>query len=102
MSKKKKLTNKFIMETLKGIKLKENRILIERFSNVVKTPAGIILPEEDQKAPEGGTIVAVGPCAKINIEVGTKVRFLQHGMEVLIDDKPYYLLRDTDIWCEIE
>lgn len=86
---------------LKGIKLKDNRILIKKFDKVETTKAGIILPDEDQEAPEGGTIVSVGPKAD-GVEVGEKVRFMEHGMTVEIDGQEYYLLRDGDVWGEIE
>jgi co-chaperonin GroES (HSP10) len=85
---------------LTGISLKENRVLIKRFEKLTKTEGGIILPDDDQKAPEGGTIVAVGPDAQDLL--GQKVRFLEQGKSVMIADESYYLSRSTDIWCTID
>ena len=92
-----------------GITLKENRVLIKKFNKVEKTDAGIILPDDQQVAPEGGEVVAVGPGAYINglfhvptCVIGEKVRYLEHGKVVEIDGEEYYLLRDTDIWGTIE
>ena len=91
------------MKPLKGIKLKENRILIKKFDKEVKTKAGIIMPDDQQIAPEGGVIVAVGPTAdKTLAKVGDKVRYMLHGQEQLVNGDTYYLLRDGDVWGEIE
>lgn len=96
---------------VKSVNLKENRVLIKKFEKVEKTEGGIILMEGDmQEAPEGGTIVAVGPGKMENgllveentCKVGEKVRYVQHGMDVEIDGMEYYLLRDSDVWGTIE
>lgn len=92
-----------------GITLKGNRILVKKFDKVEKTAAGIILPEEDQVAPEGGEIVAVGNGTwdqngnfrAMEYYVGQKVRYMEHGQTVKINNEEYYMIRDTDIWCEI-
>lgn len=92
-----------------GIRLKENRVLIKKFNKVEKTESGIILPEDQQVAPEGGEVVAVGPGVMVNglyqtttCVVGEKVRYHEHGKVVEINGEEYYLLRDTDIWGTIE
>lgn len=86
---------------LAGIKLKENRILIQRFGVEEKSEGGIILMKDEQEAPEGGLVVSVGPTVN-GIEVGEKVRYYEHGTEVEIGGEDYYLLRDSDVWGEIE
>jgi co-chaperonin GroES (HSP10) len=86
---------------LTGIHLKENRVLVKKFDKLTKTASGIILPEEDHKAPDGGYVVAKGPTASA-CELGEKVRYLEHGKIVLIDNQEYYLIRDTDIWTTID
>lgn len=99
-----------IMDNLDlGITLSSNRVLIKKFDKVEKTAAGIILPDEDQVAPEGGEIVAVGNghydqngvFKTMDYFIGQKVRYMEHGMTVKIKDEEYYMIRDTDIWCVI-
>lgn len=98
------------VEPLKGISLKENRVLIKKFEKEEKSKGGIILPDDQQEAPEGGTVVAVGPGAftpygtyvATTTVVGEKVRYLEHGKLVEIDGVEYYLIRETDIWGTIE
>lgn len=92
-----------------SIKLKENRVLIKKFEKEEKSKGGIILPDDQQEAPEGGTVVAVGPGRMENnilvenaCRAGEKVRYVKHGMEVEIDGEEYYLLRDSDVWGTIE
>ena len=94
---------------LKGIKLKDNRILIEKFKAEEKI-GSIIMAEKDQVVPEGGVIVSIGPgnvdansglLTPNRCKVGEKVRYMEHGMEVEIEGETYYLLRDTDVWGEI-
>jgi chaperonin GroES len=89
------------MKPIKGINLKENRILIQRFSKEEKSAGGIILPESEQEAPEGGTIVAAGPLVE-DLKVGEKVRFYEHGTEVTHNGKDYYLARSSDVWAGID
>lgn len=98
------------VKPLKGISLKENRVLIKTFSAEEKTAAGIILPEGAQEAPPGGLVVSIGP-GKVDpttgvlvpnvCKVGEKVRYMAHGMEVEIGEETYYLLRDSDVWGDI-
>jgi len=82
-----------------GIKLKENRVLVERFKAEEKI-GSIIVMQEEQVIPEGGLIVSVGPDV-VGLAIGERVRFYEHGMEVSIGDEDYYLLRDGDVWGEV-
>jgi co-chaperonin GroES (HSP10) len=59
------------------------------------------MPESEQETPEGGTVVAMGPLAE-DLEIGEKVRFYEHGVEVSHKGEDYYLCRSTDIWAGIE
>jgi len=95
------------VKPLEGIELKENRILIADFDVIKETKGGIILPEEQWITPVGGLIVSVGP-GKVDpvsgilvpnvCKVGERVYYMQHGTQVTIKDKSYYLLRDSDVW----
>jgi len=97
-------------DKLKGVNLKENRILIKDFTMVKETKGGIILPEDQWETPVGGLIVSVGPgkvdpvsgvLVKNTCKVGEKVQYLKHGTEVEVNGKKYYLLRDSDVWGEM-
>lgn len=88
------------IKTLPGINLKENRILIRKFGLEEKV-GSIIMPESEQEAPEGGVVVSKGPDAE-GVELGEKVRYYEHGMEVTHGGETYYLGRSTDIWAGIE
>lgn len=99
------------MKALKGIKLKDNRILIKDFELVKETKGGIILPEDQWETPVGGLIVSVGPglmntttgeLIPMTCSVGEKVQYHKHGTEVEVNGEKYYLLRDTDVWGEIQ
>jgi len=98
------------VKALKGVKLKENRILIQDFTLVKESPGGIIMPESEWVVPVGGLIVAVGPgkvdpvsgvLVKNTCKVGEKVQYMKHGTEVEVDGETYYLLRDSDVWGEM-
>ena len=89
------------VKPLKGINLKENRILIQRFSKEEKSAGGIIMPESEQETPEGGVIVSKGPLVE-DLEIGEKVRFYEHGLEVTHTSKTYYLTRSSDVWAGID
>ncbi len=84
-----------------SIELNENRVLVRKFSKLEKTKAGIILPEENHQDVDGGHIVAIGPLVDL-VLLGKKVRYMEHGRVVDVDGEDHYLIRDTDIWCEIK
>jgi len=91
------------VKALEGIRLKENRILIQKHEKQTKTEGGIILPDDNEAAPEGGIIVAMGPGVEKNtFNIGEKVRYLEHGMTIDHKGKDYYLIRSTDIWADVD
>jgi chaperonin GroES len=99
------------MKALKGIKLKENRILIADFDVRKESAGGIIMPESEWETPVGGLIVSVGPgkvdpnsgiLVKNTCKVGESVQYHKHGTEVEVNGEKYYLLRDSDVWGEME
>jgi chaperonin GroES len=99
------------VKPLAGVRLKENRILIKDFELVKETKGGIILPEEQWETPVGGLIVSVGPgkvdpqsgiLVKNTCKVGEKVQYHKHGTEVEVNGEKYYLVRDSDVWGEME
>ena len=101
MSKQKLMDGDFEVH-IPTIKLKENRVLIKKFGLMTKTAGGIIIPEDQQIAREGGFVVAMGPSvSEDEYKIGSKVRYIKQGMEVELDGEKYYLVRDTDVWGEL-
>ena len=98
------------VKPLEGIRLKENRVLIRRFGLQEKV-GSIYMPASEQEAPKGGTVVSVGP-GKVDpvtgvlvpnvCKVGETVRFMEHGLEIEHGKEDYYLLRDSDVWGDID
>lgn len=83
-----------------------DRVLVERFTAEAKTKGGIILPEKAQGKVQSATVVAVGPGARtengqtipVSVKEGDKVLLPEYGgQKVEINDKEYYLFRDSDI-----
>ena len=83
-----------------------DRVLIRRVVPEAKTKGGILLPEQAQKAPNEGVVVATGegvrtesgnfvPCA---VKEGDKVLLPEFGgTKVQIDEQEYLLFRDGDL-----
>lgn len=86
--------------------LRDN-VIIEPKSPSEVTESGIIIPDTvDQKQPEQGTVVAVGPGKKtrdgknisMDIEKGDVVLFSKYGpTEIEIGGKEYLIAKEDDI-----
>ncbi|XP_014666721.1 PREDICTED: 10 kDa heat shock protein, mitochondrial-like, partial [Priapulus caudatus] len=83
-----------------------DRVLVERFAPELKTKGGIMIPEKALGKVLDATIVAVGPGARnetgtvvpLTVAVGERVLLPEYGgTKVEIEDKEYFLFRDTDI-----
>ena len=83
-----------------------DRVLVERFAAEVKTKGGIVIPEKAQGKVHSGTVVAVGSGGRtdqgqtipIQLKEGDKVLLPEYGgQKVEIENKEYFLFRDTDI-----
>jgi chaperonin GroES len=83
-----------------------DRVLVERFAAEVKTKGGIVIPEKAQGKVSSGTVVAVGPGGRndqgqnipLTVKEGDKVLLPEYGgQKVEIENKEYFLFRDSDI-----
>ncbi|XP_066541985.1 10 kDa heat shock protein, mitochondrial isoform X1 [Hoplias malabaricus] len=83
-----------------------DRVLVERFAAETVTKGGIMLPEKSQGKVLQATVVAVGPGAlskngdvtPVSVKVGEKVLLPEYGgTKVILEDKDYFLFRDSDI-----
>ena len=76
-----------------------------------KTASGIILPESEEKQPEQGKVLAVGPGKFLDngtrqvmeVKIGDTVVFKKYGPdEIEIDGKKYLVVAAEDIIAVIE
>ena len=83
-----------------------DRVLVERFVAETKTKGGIMIPEKAQGKVQSATVVAVGPGLRTekgqvvptSVQTGDKVLLPEYGgTKVEIDDKEYFLFRDSEI-----
>ncbi|CAG0881035.1 unnamed protein product [Darwinula stevensoni] len=83
-----------------------DRVLVEKAAAEVTTKGGIMIPEKALGKVLQGTVVAVGPGARsekgevipLSVHVGDQVLLPEYGgTKVNLDDKDYFLFRDTDL-----
>jgi len=83
-----------------------DRVLVERFAPELKTKGGIMLPEKSAGKVLDATVVAVGPgkttdsgsLVAPSVKVGDRVLLPEYGgTKVTLEDKEYFLFRDSDI-----
>uniref|UniRef100_T1IYU1 10 kDa heat shock protein, mitochondrial n=1 Tax=Strigamia maritima TaxID=126957 RepID=T1IYU1_STRMM len=83
-----------------------DRVLVERFVAETKSKGGIMIPEKALSKILNATVVATGPGSRsakgevvpISVKAGDKVLLPEYGgTKINIDDKEYFLFRDTDI-----
>ncbi|KAG9471451.1 hypothetical protein GDO78_014671, partial [Eleutherodactylus coqui] len=83
-----------------------DRVLVERVAQETVTKGGIVLPEKSQGKVLEAVVVAVGGGFKgkdgeirsIDVNIGEKVLLPEYGgTKVVLEDKEYYLFRDSDI-----
>uniref|UniRef100_A0A4X2KCQ5 10 kDa heat shock protein, mitochondrial n=1 Tax=Vombatus ursinus TaxID=29139 RepID=A0A4X2KCQ5_VOMUR len=85
-----------------------DRVLVERSAAETETvtKGGIMLPEKSQGKVLQATVVVVGSGSKgksgeiqpVSVKVGDKVLLPEYGgTKVVIEDKEYFLFRDSDI-----
>jgi len=88
------------MAELKG-KILAGKILVEPREAEEKTQSGIIIPDSAKEKPQEGTVVLVGADKKdepMEVKVGDAVFYGKYsGTELLIDDKEYLLMSQTDV-----
>lgn len=83
-----------------------DRVLVQRLAAETKTKGGIMLPEKALGKVLNATVVAVGPGAKTergevippSVKEGDQVLLPEYGgTKVEIDDKEYFIFRDSEI-----
>ena len=83
-----------------------DRVLIERFVAETKSKGGIMIPEKALGKVQSGTVVAVGPGLRNDkgetvppsVKTGDQVLLPEYGgTKVEIENKEYFLFRDSDI-----
>lgn len=83
-----------------------DRVLVERFAPEVKSKGGIMLPEKAGSKVQSGTVIATGPGRRndagatvpVSVKEGDRVLLPEYGgQKVEIENKEYFLFRDTDI-----
>ena len=94
------------MSTIKPIL---DRIIVEPDAAVTQTLTGIYIPENIQKKPTRGAVIACGPgrwdtgvFIENSIAVGDRVMYGEgSGTIFSFEDKEYLLMRETDIYAII-
>jgi chaperonin GroES len=85
-----------------------NRVLVKPEAEEYK--GMIILPDSAKEKPTRGVVLAVGPgqmddngkIHKPEVAEGAQVLFGKYaGNEIQIDGQTLYIMRETDIYCEI-
>jgi len=88
-----------------------DRVLVERLAAEVKTKSGLMLPEKSVGKVLEATVVAVGPGGRDrdgkiiepSVKNGDKVLLPEYGgTKVLLEEKEYFLFRDSDILGKFE
>lgn len=83
-----------------------DRVLVERFAKETTTKGGIMLPEKSVGKILNATVVAVGPGQRsqsgevvpCSVKPGDQVLLPEYGgNKIEIENKEYYLFRDSDI-----
>lgn len=83
-----------------------DRVLVERFAAETKSKGGIMIPEKASGKVHSGTVIATGPGGRndsgatipISVKEGDRVLLPEYGgQKVEIENKEYFLFRDTDI-----
>ncbi|OGD32231.1 co-chaperone GroES [Candidatus Azambacteria bacterium RIFCSPHIGHO2_02_FULL_52_12] len=87
-------------------------IIVEPRKEEQKTKSGIVLPDTVEKEkPQEGVVVAAGPGrmqdngkrAAMQVKAGDKVLFSKYGpMEVKVDGKEYFVIKEEDILAIIK
>ena len=87
------------------VKPLHDRVLIKRFESKEQKKGGIIIPDTAKEKPMEGKVIAVGSGRlekgeRIPLEVkkGDTVLFGKYaGTEIMVDNKEYLILRESDI-----
>lgn len=89
----------------------QDRVIVKRLEEEVKTSGGIIIPDSAKEKPQRGEIVAAGPGKKnedgklqpMDVKKGDKVLFSKYaGTEIKVDGEELLIMREDDIMGVIE
>jgi len=84
----------------------QDRILIKRIEEEIKTSGGIIIPDTAKEKPQQGEVVAVGNGKRledgkvqpIDVKVGDRILFGKYsGSDIKIDGVEHLILREDEI-----
>jgi chaperonin GroES len=93
------------------VKPLNDRVLVLRTGEEVKTSGGIIIPDTAKDKPQEGKVVAVGAGKvndkgeriKLDVKGGDKILFGKYaGNEIRIDGVEHLIMREDDILAIIE
>jgi chaperonin GroES len=83
-----------------------NRVLVKQKEAATRTPGGILLPENAQRKPLEGEVVAVGPGGTnksgqpilMNVTVGDQVLIAPNSAtKISVEGNEYFILTEDDI-----
>ena len=82
-----------------------DRVVVRSLEDVEQTRGGLFIPDTAKEKPQQGEILAVGPGrfdegtrVPMELKVGDKVLYGKYsGTEVVIDDEPLLILRESDV-----
>ncbi len=78
-----------------------DRVLVEPKEAETKTASGLYIPDTAKEKPQQGTVLAAGPGKKdepMEVKEGDVVLYGKYaGTEVVVDDKKYLIMKQSDI-----
>ena len=89
----------------------QDRIIVRRIEEEVKTAGGIIIPDTAKEKPQEGKVVAVGKgkvsddgkTIALDIKKGDKILFGKYsGSEVKVNGTEYLIMREEDVLGVVE
>ena len=89
----------------------QDRILVKRIEEEIKTAGGIYIPDTAKEKPQMGQIVSVGNGKKtedgkvipVDVKAGDRILFGKYsGTEVKVEGEEYLIMREDDILGIIE
>lgn len=93
-------------DLMSKVLLLENRIIVRQPSAEEKTKGGILIPDNAQKKPDEGVVIAIGPglvadnAEKVPmiLEIGDYVIYgKQAGIPIKIDGEEVRVMRENDV-----
>jgi chaperonin GroES len=88
-----------------------DRILIKRLEEELKTKGGLFIPDSAKEKPAEGKVIAVGKGrhnekgerVAVDLKVGDRVLFSKYGgNEIKIDGEDYLIMREDDVLGVLE